>query len=474
MHTALASRNSQSRDKRQNSQDAHSLSSEAPTEDEAVDYDVQEDEDLQEISDTNEVTETSSKLELPQFNSPAARRSASPQEISRNHINTKRDSQPDDASIRQRFPSPSPRPPIQLGHARQPLIMASETMMSSKSSIILGTRIPHLLNNQASPRRANEQRLVVQRLVDSHFQLIPLIDESQQKPQWSAGPSTSDTHASPKPRHRKHSIDQALESAGSDLNDVDVNTERDAPTVSNSGWPTEAHFTPKAPGQRSLNLKAQPLALQSVLRTAIRKSNTHGLFENAYPSTDGGFKHFRTILRTLARSLGYEKLADRFTRDTQFGIIIARPSLRRKQKPPLSGYYNILAGENVEATVKALLKDSKLLQLVLCARNPSTITALWLFFMPPSSKDRGTLADKHGNHFKSSMTEGPKASELRDPAAMACLSATAVHWALDEWVNTQSKSLDFDSGVYAGIYQRHTPFLSQIKTNNLRAIIAHG
>ncbi|KAL0949269.1 hypothetical protein HGRIS_009347 [Hohenbuehelia grisea] len=97
MHTVSRSRNSQSRDKRQHSQDAHSLSSQAPTKDEAVDYDVQEDEDLQEISDTNELRNIF-ELELPQFNSPAARRSASPQEISRNHINTKRDSQPDDAN----------------------------------------------------------------------------------------------------------------------------------------------------------------------------------------------------------------------------------------------------------------------------------------------------------------------------------------------------------------------------------------
>ncbi|KAL0945165.1 hypothetical protein HGRIS_004316 [Hohenbuehelia grisea] len=288
-----------------------------------------------------------------------------------------------------------------------------------------------------------------------------------------------------RPRHRKHSIDQALESAGSDLNDVDVNTKRDAPTVSNSGWPTEAHFTPKAPGQRSLNLKAQPLALQSVLRTAIRKSNTHDLFENAYPSTDGGFKHFRTILRTSARSLGYEKLADRFTRDTQFGIIIARPvsvrltnlrgEFKKEAKAVVSGYYNILAGENVEATVKALLKDSKYIFQMDPTSPTRTLrtkpfhhnSIVAVLHAAVFKGSRGTLADKHGNHFKSSMTEGPKASELEIPLAMACLSATAVHWALDEWVNTQSKSLDFDSGVYAGIYQRHTSFLSQIKTNNL-------
>ncbi|KAL0950310.1 hypothetical protein HGRIS_010285 [Hohenbuehelia grisea] len=240
MHTVSRSRNSQSRNKRQNSQDAHSLSSEAPTKDEAVDYDVQEDEDLQEISDTNELRNIF-ELELPQFNSPAARRSASPQEISAT-TSTRKGTHNQMASIRTRSPAHRRRPPIQLGHARQPLIMASETMMSSSHQSFSGLGFAPA--QQSSKPKA--------------------------KPQWSAGPSTSDTHASPKPRHRKHSIDQALESAGLDLNDVDVNTERDAPTVSNSGWPTEAHFTPKAPGQRSLNLKAQPLALQSVLRTAIR------------------------------------------------------------------------------------------------------------------------------------------------------------------------------------------------------------
>ncbi|KAL0949270.1 hypothetical protein HGRIS_009348 [Hohenbuehelia grisea] len=380
-------------------------------------------------------------------------------------------------------------------------------MMSSKSSIILGTRIPHLLNNQASPRRANEQRLV-----DSHFQLIPLIDESQQKPQWSAGPSTSDTHASPKPRHRKHSIDQALESAGSDLNDVDVNTERDAPTVSNSGWPTEAHFTPKAPGQRSLNLKAQPLALQSVLRTAIRKSNTHGLFENAYPSTDGGFKHFRTILRTSARSLGYEKLADRFTRDTQFGIIIARPvcysylhlsvftlftrnsdqglgsltnlrgEFKKEAKAVVSGYYNILAGENVEATVKALLKDSKYIFQMDPTSPTRTLrtkpfhhdSIVAVLHAAVFKGSRGTLADKHGNHFKSSMTEGPKASNFEIPPQwLACLQLRCIGLSMNGSTLSQRASILIVVFTLVST-SLHTSFLSQIKTNNLRLSSAHG
>ncbi|KAL0957799.1 hypothetical protein HGRIS_001576 [Hohenbuehelia grisea] len=247
MHTVSRSRNSQSRDKRQNSQDAHSLSSEAPTEDEAVDYNVQEDEDLQEISDTNELRNIF-ELELPQFNSPASRSG-----------------------------------PLAL----RPVI--------------------HMHHEAASSQTFNR-------------------------------PGT-------------------FESAGSDLNGVDVNTERDAPTVSNSGWPTEAHFTRR---HLPFSLCSAPRSAKSIHMVCLRMRAEHGWRIQALS---------HTILRGVGKVSDSEKLADRFTRDTQFGIIIARPvsvwltnlcgEFKKEAKAVVSGYYNILAGENVEATVKALLKDSK-------------------------------------------------------------------------------------------------------------------
>lgn len=85
----------------------------------------------------------------------------------------------------------------------------------------------------------------------------------------------------------------------------------------NVTWPTEAHYTPIAPGCRSFSVLAQPEPLKKTLRAAIRCVTGDALFITAYPAVNtlGNHDYHRKVLYKSAQHLGYTELSKRLRDD---------------------------------------------------------------------------------------------------------------------------------------------------------------
>ena len=92
----------------------------------------------------------------------------------------------------------------------------------------------------------------------------------------------------------------------------------------NKGWPAEAHFEQPKQGSRIISLKDQPAPLNKTLSRAIREAIGDMLFGSAFPSIDENYKHHRKLLRGCARELKFDRLAERFSRDVDFGVAMSR------------------------------------------------------------------------------------------------------------------------------------------------------
>ena len=108
---------------------------------------------------------------------------------------------------------------------------------------------------------------------------------------------------------------------GSDNDDENVESNRirnDSADV-NEGWPQGAHFVLPPPGVRLLQLKAQPLALRSIIKLSIQKVLEDAIHLSAYPSTDTATAYFRNILSIQADKSKNTFYAKRFAEDLNFG-----------------------------------------------------------------------------------------------------------------------------------------------------------
>ncbi|KAI0687866.1 hypothetical protein BC835DRAFT_376782 [Cytidiella melzeri] len=83
-------------------------------------------------------------------------------------------------------------------------------------------------------------------------------------------------------------------------NKISRNTDPNSP---NYGWPATAYYERDA--KSPLALKAQPLALQQIIRVALRAAMGDFLFTTAYPSDENNSKYLRSLLRKCARRLKF-------------------------------------------------------------------------------------------------------------------------------------------------------------------------
>ena len=63
---------------------------------------------------------------------------------------------------------------------------------------------------------------------------------------------------------------------------------------------------------------------QQVLKAGIRRITGDALWETSFPKLVDTYKPYRKVLQVCANECGYGELADRFTQDGKFGIIMAR------------------------------------------------------------------------------------------------------------------------------------------------------
>jgi hypothetical protein len=73
------------------------------------------------------------------------------------------------------------------------------------------------------------------------------------------------------------------------------------------------------PGVCHLQLKAQPSALRSIIKSSIQKVLEDAIHLSAYPSTDTATAHFRNVLSIQADEFKNSFYAKRFAEDLDFG-----------------------------------------------------------------------------------------------------------------------------------------------------------
>ena len=72
------------------------------------------------------------------------------------------------------------------------------------------------------------------------------------------------------------------------------------------------------PGVRLLQLKTQPAALRTIIKSAIKKVVEDAIHISAYPSIDTVTAYFRHVLLVQANSCEYPLYAKRFAEDPDF------------------------------------------------------------------------------------------------------------------------------------------------------------
>lgn len=96
-----------------------------------------------------------------------------------------------------------------------------------------------------------------------------------------------------------------------------VPTSKDSTDV-NKGWPQGAHFVLPPPGVHLLQLKAQPSALRSIIKIAIKNVLKDVIHLSAYPSSDTVTSYFCHILLVQANKSKNSFMQKRFSKDIDF------------------------------------------------------------------------------------------------------------------------------------------------------------
>jgi len=91
----------------------------------------------------------------------------------------------------------------------------------------------------------------------------------------------------------------------------------------NKGWEHGAHFVPPQSGAHIISIRLQSLALQMVIKAAIREITGDALFSMAYPSAITVADYFHDILRATADNLNVSVLGRRFGKDRRFAETIS-------------------------------------------------------------------------------------------------------------------------------------------------------
>jgi hypothetical protein len=153
----------------------------------------------------------------------------------------------------------------------------------------------------------------------------------------------------------------------------------------NEGWHRDAHYVPPQAGARIISIKAQPSALQAVIKAAIREVTGDALFETAYPSAVTVMDYYCDLLKRSAGSLNHLKLRVRFEKDRKFAEVISRVvrfslvilsrhlilvqlavrlsnircTLKKTAASEVKGFYHLIPGDACKERVKHLISTTE-------------------------------------------------------------------------------------------------------------------
>ncbi|KAI0685648.1 hypothetical protein BC835DRAFT_1421041 [Cytidiella melzeri] len=284
-----------------------------------------------------------------------------------------------------------------------------------------------------------------------------------ERPAFTAEANDSEIRSSP-----PVTVSQGMPSSSADLNSP------------NYGWPVDAHYVPLPP-TLPLSLKAQPVKLQQLIRTAIRMSTGDYLFKSAYPSEKNHWKGLRATLHRCATRLDFQEYAERFENDVTFGEDIAQHLLARiancrgevkyNATTCVAGYYGLLPGPECAERVKDLVdnftyifpEEGGVMRRNKPFKHRCILRVITKSFFEGGRGEHSSLAEKHSKRFSSTFKEGTKKDELELPIPIVALAATAVHCALLEWKSGEHIKHPFHGDTYQPIYEHHVKVLEDIR-----------
>lgn len=240
-------------------------------------------------------------------------------------------------------------------------------------------------------------------------------------------------------------------------------------------WPETAQLVHPMRGGK-WSLLAQSNSIQAVVQDAIPLVFRHIASVDSFPSGEDKVKVTRDSLYQAAENEGFNEIADRLSRDRNFGrwlssLIDARVSiLRGDVRDAASAAIASFHITDPDQVNEYLLQDltyiypvdpfSRKMQTNQPYRHPAIESIIQhAFFHGPS-------ATTYDGIYHSSISE---LDEPEVPIPMVALAATAVHAALDDWGRDRGA---FSASLYEDIYRRHIATLESIKTANVRALHA--
>ncbi|KAI0683941.1 hypothetical protein BC835DRAFT_1466986 [Cytidiella melzeri] len=284
-----------------------------------------------------------------------------------------------------------------------------------------------------------------------------------ERPTFTAEVNDSETRSSP-----PVTVSQGMPSSSADLNSP------------NYSWPVDTHYVPPPP-TLPLSLKAQPVKLQQLIRTAIRMSTGDYLFKSAYPSEKNHWKGLCATLHRCATRLKFQEYAERFENDVTFGEDIAQHLLARianrrgevkyNATTCVAGYYGLLPGPECAERVKDLVdnftyifpEEGGVMRRNKPFKHRCILRVITKSFFEGGRGEHSSLAEKHSKHFLLTFKEGTKKDELELPIPIVALAATAVHCALLEWKSGEHIKHPFHGDTYQPIYEHHVKVLEDIR-----------
>ncbi|KAH6901477.1 hypothetical protein BKA70DRAFT_1435851 [Coprinopsis sp. MPI-PUGE-AT-0042] len=249
-----------------------------------------------------------------------------------------------------------------------------------------------------------------------------------------------------------------------------------------SQWPESTRLVPPPRGVRNLRIKEQQPAVRATIATAITDVIGGALFSTPFPSVAYNYRLQRKALRKAAELLGHTEIADRITRDSDYGVILARlliqhltnfrGNAKQEAMRKVEAHYGLI-GEPQDI-MKVVQKEIKDLHFVypLAGKGPNRnftqpfmhsgiVSTLRQIVFAKSGARSTSLAQKYESSFREVTIGGVERKAVSD--AMVCFSATMVYAALDDWKGGDHHPANFNADVYEDVYQTMIPILDTIR-----------